>query len=205
MQGYIVGNPPPPPLVEQAPPPPAENPQPVSVAAVENVGEAGMDLELGAPLALEIDLYAHENLGSFDMEVEEKLGGVQMTPNMFAWANANADGFDPEGYGPPDEDIEVVTDSEEEEEPSEVEESSSMDSLSTLSSSASVSGQPHIEMVDENSVAQPPPPEVGNAAPAGLVVPPRQVLMMVNQDMLQAAMAWLGINTAKLGIYPCGG
>jgi hypothetical protein len=87
------------------------------VAAVENMSEANMDLELAAPPAPEIDFYAHENLDGFDMEVEENLGGVQMAPNMFAWANANADGFDLEGHGPPDEDIEVVSDSEEEEEP----------------------------------------------------------------------------------------
>ena len=107
------------------------------MAAAENMGEASMDPELGAPLALEIDLYAHENRGSFDMEVEEKLGGVHMAPNMFAWANANADGFDPKGHGPPDEDIEVVSDTEEEEEPSKAEGSSGMDMLSTLSSLAS--------------------------------------------------------------------
>ena len=49
-----------------------------------------MDPELAAPPAPEIDLYAYENLGGFNMEVEENLGGVQMSPNMFAWANANA-------------------------------------------------------------------------------------------------------------------
>jgi len=96
-----------------------------------------LDPELAAPPAPEIDLFAYENLGGFDMEVEENWGGVQMAPNMFAWANANADGFDPEGHGPPDEDIEVVSDTEEEEEPSKAEGSSGMDRLSTLSSLAS--------------------------------------------------------------------
>ena len=104
------------------------------------------------------------------MEVEENWGGVQMAPNMFAWANANADGFDSEGHGPPDEDIEVVSDSEDEEEPAEVEGNSGTDSLSTLSSLASTAGQPHMEMNDENSVDLRPPPEVGSAAPAGPVV-----------------------------------
>ncbi|KAG2650547.1 hypothetical protein PVAP13_1NG205119, partial [Panicum virgatum] len=154
MQGQVGGNPPPPPPVEQAPPL-AENPPPT-----------GMDPELDAPLAPEIDLYAHENLGGFDMEAEENLGGVELAPNVFAWANAKADGFDPEGLGPPDEDVEIVSDSEEESEPSEVEGSSGMDSLSISSFSASAAGQPHMEVVDENSVDQLPPPKVGNAAPA---------------------------------------
>ena len=127
----------PPPPIEQAPQQPVENPPLVPVAAAENMGEASMDPELAAPPTPEIDLYAYENLGGFNMEVEENLGGVQMSPNMFAWANANADGFDPKGHGPPDEDIEVVSDTEEEEEPSKAEGSSGMDRLSTLSSLAS--------------------------------------------------------------------
>ena len=169
------------------------------------MGETGIDPELAAPLAPEIDLYAHENLGGFDMEAEENLGGVELAPNVFSWANANADGFDPEGLGPPDEDVEIVSDSEEESEPSEVEGSSGMDSLSISSFSASAIGQPHMEVVDENSVDQLPPPKVGNAAPAVPVVPPGKILMIVNQHMLQAAMARLGISTAELGIYPYGG
>ena len=91
MQGYVGGNLPPPSPIEQVPSPPVENPPPVHVAAAENVGEAGMDPELAAPPAPEIDLFAYENLGGFDMKVEENWGGVQMAPNMFAWANANAD------------------------------------------------------------------------------------------------------------------
>ena len=206
MQGYVGGNLPPPPPIEQVPSPHVENTPPVHVAATENVGEAGMDPELAAPPAPEIDLFAYENLGGFDMKVEENWGGVQMAPNMFAWANANADGFDPEGHGPSNKDIEVVSDIEDEEEPAEVVGSSGgTDSLSTLSSLAYAADQPHMEMSDENSVDLPPPPEVGSGTPAGPVVPPGQVLMTVNQDMLQAAMAQLGTNTAELNIYPYGG
>jgi hypothetical protein len=37
------------------------------------------------------------------------------------------------------------------------------------------------------------------------MIPPWRTLMTVNQDVLQAAMARLGVNTIELGIYPYGG
>jgi hypothetical protein len=170
----------------------AQAQEPVQAPEVPENHEPVLDV------APEIDLFAHENLDGFDMEVEDNMGGFPLAPNQFAWANANADGFDPEGHGPLNEE-EEDSDEEEEEDPSEVEGNSGIDEApaSILSSSIAASQQNFIEEIEDNEVDQPLPP-LG-------IVPPGRTLMTVNQDVLQAAMARLGISTVELGIYPYGG
>lgn len=82
-------------------PPPSEEQHPLAPGAKEeNVDIVGGNAGMAQSSAPEIDFHAYENLDGFDMEMEKNLGGVQMEPNQFAWANANADGVDPEGHGP---------------------------------------------------------------------------------------------------------
>jgi hypothetical protein len=178
---------------------------PAAPVHVEPENAEAMEPEIAAPAPPEIDLFAHEDLNGFDFEMEDHLGGVQILPNMFAWANANADGFDPDGHGPPpDDDVEIVSNSESEGEPSKVEGSSGIDDVPAPSPSTLSAASQHNydEMIEENSVDQPPPAEVANNVP---MIPPGRTLMTVNQDVLQAAMARLGVNTIELGIYPYGG
>ncbi|XP_004974582.1 uncharacterized protein LOC101759931 [Setaria italica] len=193
MQGQVPGQN----LVNVPPPPPPEEPQqPAPNEGDQFVDVVGVEADIALPAAPEVDLYAHENLEGFDIEMEDNLGEAQMEDHQFAWANANVDGFDPQGHGPVGQWEEAEHDGEGEEEEEELEEieGSSCVSTSSSSSSSSSSSDQGSESGSENSVNQPPP-----------VVPPGQTLMIVDQDILQAVMARMGINAAELGIYPYGG
>ncbi|XP_004959451.1 proline-, glutamic acid- and leucine-rich protein 1-like [Setaria italica] len=120
----IVNVPPPPPPEEPQPPNPEEADQLVPVIEVEE--------DPVPPADPEIDLYAHENLEGFDVDIEDDQGEVPARNQQFAWANANADGLDPQGYGPIQQWGEEEPEGEEEEEDPE-----EMEGNSGISTSAS--------------------------------------------------------------------
>ncbi|XP_022683412.1 uncharacterized protein LOC101775987 isoform X6 [Setaria italica] len=178
-------------MINVPPPPPPEEPQPQNPEEADQlVPVLEMEEDPVPPAEPEIDLYAHENLEGFDVDMEDDQGEVPAGHQQFAWANANADGLDPQGYGPMQQWGEEEQEGEEEEEPEEMEGNSGI-STSDTSRTWSDYGP---ESGSENSVNQAPP-----------VAPPGQTLMTVDQDVLQEAMARLGLNAEELGIFPYDG
>src|SRR5688572_20628458 len=138
-------------------PPTPEEPQPLAPDKGDQfVDIVGVEADIAPPAAPEIDMYAHENLEGFDIDMEDNLGEAPMENHHFAWANANADGLDPQGYGPMQQWGEVEQEGEEEEEDPE-----EMEGNSGVSTSASytsyTSSDPGPESESENSVNQAPP------------------------------------------------
>nr|CAB3503749.1 unnamed protein product [Digitaria exilis] len=150
----------------EAPPAPAQDQPPAQEGAGEEVDIVGMDPALAAPPAPEDAQFADEVLEGFEgfeFEVEEHNEALPEDPNAFAWANANVDGFDPEGHGPLEFHPVVVDEDSDEEDPSEIQGESGMTTVTSSSSSSTSSSASSAVRSDgsENSVNQPAPMEGG--------------------------------------------